>query len=289
MSSAFEGRNPNRLWSLWEIMINFQVFGLTNLMAMLTREEIALREKYQILEKTSLAPQLSAFFERDDEKKRLSGLIQFARHISKTLEIGAGEDRAERFLNKLSNPIRFIDIEPEMRALREAIEDGLRYICFYHYPEAKRIVVIKVEADWQAIFDKFASAKPDAIAAVDCYALGHGKASVYHSMQVLEKGLKALAHDVGETFDVQQWEQIIGIIEGKIKGMQNNGIPGLIKQEKDARLQFLSEAAKEFRYFKDGWRNYVSHGHAEYDDDEAKIVLQHVRHFMNHLSTRLSE
>jgi hypothetical protein len=119
--------------------------------------------------------------------------------------------------------------------------------------------------------------------------VGHNKASVFHSMQVLEKGIRVLANDVGETFTVQQWDQILGTIESKIKGMQNNGIPGLDKQAKDARLQFLSEAAKEFRYFKDGWRNYVSHGHAEYDDDEAKRVLQHVREFMTHLSTTLSE
>jgi hypothetical protein len=54
-------------------------------------------------------------------------------------------------------------------------------------------------------------------------------------------------------------------------------------------MQFLSEAAKEFFYFKDGWRNYVAHGRAAYDEHQALGVLEHTRSFMNHLATRLSE
>ena len=59
--------------------------------------------------------------------------------------------------------------------------------------------------------------------------------------------------------------------------------------QRNARLQFLSEAAKEFFYFKDGWRNYVSHNRAAYDEHQAHGVLEHVRAFMNHLATQLSE
>jgi hypothetical protein len=61
------------------------------------------------------------------------------------------------------------------------------------------------------------------------------------------------------------------------------------KGEKDRKLQFLSEAAKEFAYFKDGWRNFVSHGHEKYDDAKALSVLEHTRAFMNHLASQLSE
>jgi HEPN domain-containing protein len=273
-------------------MINFQAFGLTHLMQMLAMEERTLgdrRRTLELLPSGSLPAPIGFLHAEEAEIKRLTGLIQFSLHICKRLEIGAAVDRAERLLNRFTRPMLFIDLEPEIRVLKETIDDGLRYICFYHYPEEKRKAISRVEADWQSIFRQFPSAKSDAIEAVDCYALGHNKASVFHSMQVLEKGLSALASDVNETFTVEQWGQIIGKIEGKIRGMQDNGIPGLSKGDKDARLQFLSEAAKEFRYFKDGWRNYVSHGHADYDDDEAKRVVEHVRSFMNHLSTRLSE
>jgi hypothetical protein len=59
--------------------------------------------------------------------------------------------------------------------------------------------------------------------------------------------------------------------------------------ERNERLQFLSEAAKEFFYFKDGWRNYVTHRRADYDEHQALGTLEHVRAFMNHLSKHVAE
>ncbi len=54
-------------------------------------------------------------------------------------------------------------------------------------------------------------------------------------------------------------------------------------------MQFLSEAAKEFFYFKDGWRNHVSHNRGTYDEHQAASVLEHTRSLMNHVATPLSE
>ena len=54
-------------------------------------------------------------------------------------------------------------------------------------------------------------------------------------------------------------------------------------------MQFLSEAAKEFYWFKDGRRNYVSHNRAAYDEHQANGALEHVKAFMNLLSSRLAE
>jgi hypothetical protein len=107
-------------------------------------------------------------------------------------------------------------------------------------------------------------------------------------MHVLESGLRALASDVGLTFDVQQWKNIIDEIEAKLKKIRDHGFPGVSKADKDKKLQFLSEAAKEFSYFKDGWRNFAVHGHARYDGPKALSVLEHTRQFMNHLALGLS-
>jgi len=105
-------------------------------------------------------------------------------------------------------------------------------------------------------------------------------------MLILERGLGALAKDVELTFDVQQWNTIIDQIEKKIRELSQSLSKGISKNE---RMQFLSEAAKEFFYFKDGWRNYVSHGRGDYDEHQAASVLEHTRAFMNHLSSQLSE
>lgn len=56
------------------------------------------------------------------------------------------------------------------------------------------------------------------------------------------------------------------------------------------RLQFLSEAATDFRYFKNSWRDHIAHlRYTCQDREEAKMILNHVKSFMVHLSKRLSE
>jgi len=174
-------------------------------------------------------------------------------------------------------------------ALREAIETELRAYSFYLYQKNKAEKLKAWEAEWQGCLKAFPSTKADVFAATDCYALQHNTACVFHCMRILETGLKALASSVGLKFDVQQWKNIIDQIEAEIEKIRDNGIPDLSKAEKDARLQFLSEAAKEFFYFKDGWRNHVSHNRGAYDEHQALSTLEHVRAFMNHLSKHLSE
>jgi hypothetical protein len=146
--------------------------------------------------------------------------------------------------------------------------------------------VLDFEADWKAALSSFKSIAGDALLGVDCYALGHNNASVFLMMRVLEKGLKALATDVGKTFDRQQWHNIIDEIESAISDLQKTLPRGVARDE---RLMFLSAAAKEFRYFKDGWRNYVAHGRADYDSPQALSVINHVHDFMNHLAGTLRE
>jgi len=98
--------------------------------------------------------------------------------------------------------------------------------------------------------------------------------------------MRALATNVGLTFDLQQWHTILEQIEARIKEERNTLPKGSDKVE---RLQFLSEAAKEFFYFKDGWRNYVSHNRGTYDEHQALGMLEHTRALMTHLATQLSE
>jgi hypothetical protein len=49
---------------------------------------------------------------------------------------------------------------------------------------------------------------------------------------------------------------VIDRIEAKIREREKALKRG---QEKDATLKFYSQAAVQFRYFKDAWRNHVAH------------------------------
>jgi hypothetical protein len=141
-------------------------------------------------------------------------------------------------------------------------------------------LLVGFENEWGAVIASFPSVEDEATAAVDCIALDHGTAGVFHLMRVLELGLGALAGNVGKTFNNQMWNGIIDEIESAIKELQRT----LPKAEREKRLPFLSEAAKEFRYFKDAWRNHVAHGRTSYDANQAIGVMTHVRAFMTTLS-----
>ena len=97
-------------------------------------------------------------------------------------------------------------------------------------------------------------------------------------MRVLEHGLRALALRVSLTIpaELQNWHNIIDQIEKEIRTLQQAPRTA----ERDAELKFCSESAAQFRYFKDAWRNHVSHAKEAYDSFQAESIMSHVRDFM---------
>lgn len=197
-------------------------------------------------------------------------------------------DHAARRLKHWSTQINpeWAELNTRSRALRDAIDTELRDHLYYQYPKQKGQKLLSWETDWKVAIAAFPDIRVDVFSAVDCYALQHSTACVFHCMRVLEHGLGTLADNVGLIFDVQQWNTIIEQIEAKIGELKKTLPRGL---EKNDRMQFLSEAAKEFFYFKDGWRNYVSHNRITYDEYRAGSALEHTRSFMNHLASQFSE
>lgn len=283
-----------RLWSLWE-MINYQIFGLIGWLKLLEQERQVMGEKLQVLAVLrEIAPEEAQKIHPDNftvtqaDIDRINPFLSFAGRICQQLNLNKTEARVERFQiymrpNILKTPSGIID---ELKTLREALEDDVMFKYFYFYPDEKAKRLLRVDTEWDTAFQKFPSCKEDAKTAVDCYALDRHVACVFHCMMALEYGLRALAGDVGLSFGTQQWNTIIEQIESEITKLRKTLPYGTQKNE---RMQFLSEAAKEFFYFKDGWRNYVSHGRARYDEHQALSALEHTRAFMNHLATRLSE
>jgi hypothetical protein len=146
------------------------------------------------------------------------------------------------------------------------------------------------------VFNNFPSAHHDVTEAGNCYATGRYTACVFHGMRVIEKGLHALVRDLNRRFgtnvvfnkDIEyvNWGNIIDKLESEIRGLlQPSKQPRLAPDD----LQFYSQTATEFVYFKNAWRDDVSHSRSEYDENEAKSVMNHVEAFMKQLAERLTE
>lgn len=261
-------------------MINFSLHGLGVLCSQLMLEEI-MRSEHIVASDSVDDPADEAGIER------IKKWLKLATDIAAELECKAVQDRVEIFERRLTRTtISNRDIGTEVRVLKETLISGTKDQFVYRYPEEKSRVLKRWKDDWKLAINAFPSAEQDIKVAADLWALGHGTASVYYFMRVLEHGLRALATDVGRSFDLQNWHNIIDEIQSSITELSKSLPKGAARND---RLEFLSLAATEFRYFKDGWRNHVAHGRATYDEHQARSVMEHVRTFMNVLSDRLSE
>ena len=199
-------------------------------------------------------------------------------------------DRLDRILEYLDDFNRHIDdMADKLTVLLEVMEDELRGRVFLFMPPQNEWLFREPEKWWIKTIAAFPSAKHDATEACRCYSVGCYTACVFHCMGVLQAGLYAMAIDLKVPFkhsiELEEWNCVISGIEGKIEPLRN-----MPKSDKrDEMLAFFSECATQFRYFKDAWRNHVAHMRKDYGAGEAWEVLQHVRSFMEHLSTRCSE
>jgi hypothetical protein len=274
MNSA-DGKLPVGLLSLAD-MINFALKEYMDATILIARIHTA-----------TAKAQGSDWIIAGDELAEKKSTFEKVAKVCRELALPRSSSRTTRILNQLnSGSMSAMNLHIETKVLHEAMDDDISHERFFHYDKTKVQFVLSFGTDWSPALISFSSISIDAYSGVDCYALGHNVASVFMMMRVLEKGLKSLASDVGKDFDKQHWHGIIDEIESAIEKLQDTLPRG---REKDERLQFLSSAAKEFRYFKDGWRNYVAHGRGEYDEHQALSVVAHVRDFMNHLGTKLHD
>jgi hypothetical protein len=255
-------------------MMNFPLSGLAELIHILS--------VWEVIGKTTGRHDVEPGIRR-----QAAGWLKMATSIADAAEDKAARDRINIFQKLLKKrDVEWRELGVECRVLRETIQAGFKHQYIYRYPNEQAAIAVRWTKEWEDVIDKFPSAAPDIFAAVDCWALGHGTPAVFMLMRVVEFGIGALAQDLGLDVGTDNWQNIIDRIEAKVREVGKTLPRG---REKNARLQVLSEAAKEIVYFKDGWRNYVTHHHAHYDTHQARSVLEHVRAFMIVISKRLSE
>jgi hypothetical protein len=140
------------------------------------------------------------------------------------------------------------------------------------------------ERGWDRTLVKFPNSRKDIDRAAKCLALEQPMASVFHSMRILEPGLFSLVKHMKVTTvkPTDSWGIIIGKIESHMTAMNKQPPPLWVKNR-----QFYSEAAAQFQYFKDAWRNDSFHVRADLDLDDAKNIHGATRTFMEHISKRL--
>ena len=133
----------------------------------------------------------------------------------------------------------------------------------------------------QEVADKLPIAIMDIEDAGKCLACGHGTATVFHSMRVMEAALKSLARLLDIPY-APSWESYIKQIETKFNEKHKSK---LVKWKRDEA--FFREILGNLLTIKISWRNPTMHIVRRYSEDEAEEIFIAVRSFVKRLASRL--
>lgn len=136
----------------------------------------------------------------------------------------------------------------------------------------------------------FPMASKELVAAGNAMAVGLYTASVFHAMRAAEIGVRVLGKELGVSFpdkplELAEWHSILDQADSRIAAKK--ALPR--GTHKDEELNFYSQAATQFRYFKDGWRVRVAHARETYDEAPALTLFNHTIEFFETLAFRLKE
>jgi len=178
----------------------------------------------------------------------------------------------------------------EFDVLIEALKDEMNSRIFLSVPAHLSSYYEADEIVSDAVMSSFPKATEEIRAAGNCLAVGEHTACVFHAMRAAEIGVRGLgtAPEIKQPRPIEQmeWQAILNGMKSRIEAIENQPHSS---ERRDADLQFYSEAAAQFRFFKNGWRIRVAHARAIYSEIKAKEAIDHVRSFFEILVPRLSE
>jgi len=276
---------PHGLVSLWD-MLNFHLNELVHVLWLLENNRILPAGQKLSSYSAPLEDQgVISRFEIDG----MDQIIAEASKVANALDLRSTKQRLGLLKMKLRFNMTNADCLMEIKVLQESIRSDLVECHFYHYPRAKLEFLMGFYPRWNPIAEKFPLVKAEALAATDCYALGHDTASIFQTMRVAEHGLRALAKERQVTLprdkhiDWGQWQEIIKELNDEIKviGQKPAGTP------KDNALSFYSGAVADLNAFKDEYRNQVMHVRKAYDQHQALRALGQVHAFMQRISEKI--
>jgi hypothetical protein len=130
------------------------------------------------------------------------------------------------------------------------------------------------------VFDAFPSVEVDVAEAALCRAHGRPTACVMHLMRALEVPLQLLATSCGVEANAN-WNSLLNQIESQIRQRR--------EQRDPIAEQWMAEAATQFRFIKNAWRNHAMHARAAYGESQAREIYNSVGGFLRQLAVHLRE
>lgn len=269
MNAGLERFHPGRLWSLLDML---KILALDYL-----RLGARIQDAENIFEFLKPQDELACEARRD-----LFDVLADIHDICKKLDMPVSR---KMFAEARRQPP---ETTRELRIMTRALYGELESKVFMFIPSHRMQYFDPLIED--AVRQAFPKAASELESSGKTLAAGFYTASVFHAMRAAEIGVRALGYELGVAFpdkplELAEWQNILDQADSKIVEMKK--LPR--GTQKDDKLNFYSQAAVQFRYFKDAWRVRVAHARETYDEPQALMIFTHTNEFFATLATDLKE
>lgn len=247
----------------------------------------------------------------DEVEKAQNVLTWLERELITDLNLKQSQKKLNTIKRKLSEdgliPIR--EYKRDISELQNLIDFELADIVFGYIPAEKASYFKNPYLFGEEVCKNFPSARDDIKAAGTCYAHENYTATVFHLMRAVEIGVKVMVntmraqkHLVTTTHggkrvtkkpvELCDWKTLIDGLKKALTALEAGSKTSVKKKE---TLAYYSHAIAQFGYFKDAWRNNISHGNNVapnrkfYLEGETTDIMNSAKLFMQHLAKRIKE
>lgn len=221
----------------------------------------------------------------DTDKSTLRDAVMGIRANCKAIGLGVSIKSIDDMVGTLkqgkSTIAEFVEM---LRVIEKTIAWEMEDQMFFHVPARRAERYTKATlAFGEEVNDAFPKAIVDIEEASKCLALSRGTACVFHSMRVMEAGLKAVAKLLDIPY-APSWESYIKQIDNRV-GENYKKKPRSWKRTEP----FFKEVLGDLQAVKIAWRNPTMHIVRTYTPEEAEQIFGAVKIFMQRVAPRLKK
>lgn len=214
-------------------------------------------------------------------------------HLGGMLELSGALDRAKVFRGILAGLMpTYESCFQEWKALRQQLDEELNRRLVFYVGQQHGEYFTSMDDDWGAAFLGFPSIRSEVERGLKCFAFEQHTATVFHLMRVAEQGLRAVAKErkvklpKDRPIEDADWGTLTTRLRAQVDIVNNWPAK---KAGKKVALPYYTGVLADVVFFKDRYRNMVSHSLTVFDEPEARRVILRVCDFMRVVASRTNE
>jgi hypothetical protein len=167
---------------------------------------------------------------------------------------------------------------------------------FFHYSREGGRLIGTYQDEWKPVIEAFPSSKAELASGIDCYAIGHYTASVFHMLRLAELGLRVIARERGissvgknKPIEFAMWGEVIGKVQKAVDQIRAAKIiNSKTRGKKEIASQFYSTILADTQALLP-LRDRTMHLRDSCDQGQAQRAMIRVKSMMETMAAKLDE